>query len=113
MWKRGEPGSKVSSRSLKLDGGMTGAGLLFRTPISWKLWKARSRLYRQLRKRDWALEKNDFSITDIISQLSIKGKGIIPSISANNKISMIRIDKANLKANQTCNCDLLINSDLI
>ena len=58
-------------------------------------------------------EKNDFSITDIVSQLSIKGKGIIPSISANNKISMIRIDKANLKANQNCNCDLLINSDLI
>ena len=58
-------------------------------------------------------EKNDFSITDIISQLSIKGKGIIPSISANNKISMIRIDKANLKADQNCNCDLLINSDLI
>ena len=58
-------------------------------------------------------EKNDFSITDIISQLSIKGKGIIPSISANNKISMIRIDKANLKADQNCNSDLLINSDLI
>jgi len=58
-------------------------------------------------------EKNNFSITDIISQLSIKGKGIIPSISANNKISMIRIDKANLKTNQNCNSDLLINSDLI
>ena len=58
-------------------------------------------------------EKNDFSITDIISQLSIKGKGILPSISANNKISMIRIDKANLKTNQNCNSDLLINSDLI
>ena len=58
-------------------------------------------------------KKNDFSITDIISQLSIKGKGIIPSISANNKISMIRIDKANLKTNQNCNSDLLINSDLI
>ena len=33
--------------------------------------------------------------------------------SENNKISMIRIDKENLKANQNCNCDLLINSDLI
>ncbi len=58
-------------------------------------------------------EKNDFSFTDIISQLSCKGQGIIPSISENNKISMIRIDKENLKANQDCNCDLLINSELI
>ena len=58
-------------------------------------------------------EKNDFSFADIISQLSLKGHGIIPSISENNKISMIRIDKKNLKANQKCNFDLLINSDLI
>ena len=58
-------------------------------------------------------EKNDFSFADIISQLSIKGQGIIPIIGENNKISMIRIDKENVKANQKCNCDLLINSDLI
>ena len=58
-------------------------------------------------------EKNDFSFTDIISQLSFKGQGIIPIISENNKLSMIRINKENLKANQNCNCDLLINSDLI
>ena len=58
-------------------------------------------------------EKNDFLFADIISQLSLKGHGIIPSISENNKISMIRIDKKNFKANQNCNCDLLINSDLI
>jgi protein-L-isoaspartate O-methyltransferase len=58
-------------------------------------------------------EKNDFSFADIISQLSCKGKGIIPSTSQNNKASMIRIDKDNLKANQKFNCDLLINSDLI
>ena len=58
-------------------------------------------------------EKNDFSFTDIISQLSCKGKGIIPSISENNKVSMIIINKENIKANQNCNCDLLINSDLI
>jgi len=58
-------------------------------------------------------EKNDFLFTDIISQLSTKGHAIIPSISDNNKVSMIRIDKENLKANQSCNCDLLINSDLI
>ena len=58
-------------------------------------------------------EKNNFSFADIISQLSLKGHGLIPSISENSKISMIRIDKKNLKANQNCNCDLLINSDLI
>ena len=58
-------------------------------------------------------EKNDFLLADIISQLSLKGHGIIPSISKNNKISMIRIDKENFKANQNFNCDLLINSDLI
>ena len=58
-------------------------------------------------------EKNDFSFTDIISQLSFKGHGIIPIISENNKLCMIRINKENLKANQNCNCDLLINSDLI
>ena len=58
-------------------------------------------------------EKNDFSFTDIISQLSCKGQGIIPSISENNKVSMIIINKENIKANQNCNCDLLINSDLI
>ena len=58
-------------------------------------------------------EKNDFTFADIVSQLSPKGHGIIPSISENNKISMIRIDKKNLKANQNCNYDLLINSDLI
>ena len=58
-------------------------------------------------------EKNDFTFTDIISQLSLKGHGIIPIISENNKISMIRIDKKNLKSNQNCNYDLLINSDLI
>jgi protein-L-isoaspartate O-methyltransferase len=58
-------------------------------------------------------EKNDFSFADIISQLSCKGQGIIPSISENNKVSMILINKQNIKANQNCNCDLLINSDLI
>ena len=58
-------------------------------------------------------EKNDFSFADIISQLSFKGQGIIPSISENNKVSMIIINKENIKANQNCNCDLLINSDLI
>ena len=58
-------------------------------------------------------EKNDFSFTDIISQLSSKGQGIIPSINENNKVSMIIINKENIKANQNCNCDLLINSDLI
>ena len=58
-------------------------------------------------------EKNDFSFADIISQLSCKGQGIIPSISENNKVSMIIINKENIKANQNCNCDLLINSDLI
>ena len=58
-------------------------------------------------------EKNDFSYADIISQLSYKGQGVIPSTSENNKNSMIRIDKENLKVNQNCNCDLLINSDLI
>ena len=58
-------------------------------------------------------EKNDFSFTDIISQLSCKGQGIIPSINENNKVSMIIINKENIKANQNCNCDLLINSDLI
>ena len=58
-------------------------------------------------------EKNDFLFTDIISQLSSKGQAIIPSISDNNKVRMIRIDKENHKANQSCNCDLLINSDLI
>ena len=61
----------------------------------------------------FVFEKNDFSLTDIISQLSCKGQGIIPSISENNKISMIRIDKEKLKAYQNCNCDLLINSELI
>jgi protein-L-isoaspartate O-methyltransferase len=58
-------------------------------------------------------EKNDFSFADIISQLSCKGQGIIPSISENNKDSMIIINKENIKVNQNCNCDLLINSDLI
>ena len=58
-------------------------------------------------------EKNDFSFADIISQLSCKGQGIIPSIRENNKVSMIIINKENIKANQNCNCDLLINSDLI
>ena len=58
------------------------------------------------------LEKNDFSFADIISQLSLKGQGFVPSIRENNKISMIGIDKGNLKAYQNCNCDLLINSDL-
>ena len=58
-------------------------------------------------------EKNDFSFADIVSQLSNNGQGIIPSISENNKISMISIDKENFKANQNCNCNLLINSDLI
>ena len=58
-------------------------------------------------------EKNDFSFADIISQLSCKGQGIIPSINENNKDSMIIINKENIKANQKCNCDLLINSDLI
>jgi protein-L-isoaspartate O-methyltransferase len=58
-------------------------------------------------------EKNDFSFADIISQLSCKGQGIIPSISENNKVSMIIINKESIKANQNCNCDLLINSDLI
>ena len=58
-------------------------------------------------------EKNDFLFDDIISQLSCKGQGIIPSIIEKNKISMISIDKENLKTNQNCNCDLLINSDLI
>ena len=58
-------------------------------------------------------EKNDFSFTDIISQLSDKGQAITPIISKNNKISMITINKENIKANQNCNCDLLINSDLI
>ena len=58
-------------------------------------------------------EKNDFSFADIISQLSCKGQGIIPSISENNKVSMTIINKENIKANQNCNCDLLINSDLI
>ena len=50
---------------------------------------------------------------DVISQLSNKGQGIIPSLSEDNKISMIKIDKENRKSNQNCNCDLLINSDLI
>ena len=58
-------------------------------------------------------EKNDFSFADIISQLSRKGQGIIPIISENNKISMVKINKENRKAYQKCNCDLLINSDLI
>ena len=58
-------------------------------------------------------EKNDFSFADIISQLSCKGQGIIPSINENNKVSMTIINKENIKANQNCNCDLLINSDLI
>ena len=58
-------------------------------------------------------QKNDFSFSDITSQLSINGQGIIPSISENKKISMIKIDKENFKANQNCNGDLLINSDLI
>ena len=58
-------------------------------------------------------EKNNFKFAYIISQLTLKGHGIIPSISENNKNSMIRIDKKNLKANQNCNFDLLINSDLI
>ena len=58
-------------------------------------------------------EKNDFSFADIISQLSCKGQGIVPSISENNKVSMTIINKENIKANQNCNCDLLINSDLI
>ena len=58
-------------------------------------------------------EKNDFSFADIISQLSLKGQGIIPSTSENNKVSMIIINKENIKANQNCNSDLLINSDLI
>ena len=58
-------------------------------------------------------EKNDFLFADITSQLSCKGKGIIPSTSENNKISITIINKENIKANQNCNCDLLINSDLI
>ena len=58
-------------------------------------------------------EKNEFPFADIVSQLSKKGQGIIPSISENNKLSMIRIDKENFKANQDCNYKLLINSDLI
>ena len=58
-------------------------------------------------------EKIDFAFDDIISQLSNKGQGIIPSISENNEISMIRVDKENVKANNACNYDLLINSDLI
>ena len=57
--------------------------------------------------------KNDFSFADIISQLSYKGQGIIPSISENNAASVIRIDKDNLKADHKFNCDLLINSDLV
>ena len=58
-------------------------------------------------------EKNDFLLADIISQLSHKGHGIIPSMSENNKVSMIKIDKENFKVNQNFNCDLLINSDLV
>ena len=58
-------------------------------------------------------EKNDFLLADIISQLSNKGQGIIPSISDNNKISIIRVDNENVKANHARNYDLLINSDLI
>ena len=58
-------------------------------------------------------EENDFPLVDIVSQLSSKGYGIIPSISEKNKTSMIRIDKENLKANQNCNCNLLMNSELI
>ena len=58
-------------------------------------------------------EKNNFSFSDITSQLSCKGQGVFPSLSVNNKISMVRIDKANFKANQNFNCNLLINSDLI
>ena len=61
----------------------------------------------------FVFEKNDFSFADIVSQLSCKGQGIIPNIRENNKISMIRIDKENFKANQNFNYDLLINSDLI
>tara|TARA_A100001015_G_scaffold123372_1_gene136737 strand:+ start:105 stop:710 length:606 start_codon:yes stop_codon:yes gene_type:complete len=58
-------------------------------------------------------EKNDFPFADIVGQLSNKGHGIIPSVSENNKISMIRIDKESFKSYQNCNCNLLINSDLI
>ena len=58
-------------------------------------------------------KKNDFSFADIISQLSCKGQGIIPNISENNKVSMIIVNKENIKDNQNCNYDLLINSDLI
>ena len=58
-------------------------------------------------------KKNDFPFADIVNQLSNKGHGIIPSMSENSKISMVRIDKENIKANQNFNCSLLINSDLI
>ena len=58
-------------------------------------------------------KKNDFPFADIVNQLSNKGHGIIPSMNENSKISMVRIDKENIKANQNFNCSLLINSDLI
>ena len=58
-------------------------------------------------------EKNEFPFADVVSQLSKNGQGIIPNISNNNKMNMIRIDKENFKTNQNYNCNLLINSDLI
>ena len=45
----------------------------------------------------------EYSISDVINQLSHKGKGFLPSFSKSSKISMISIDKNNFKANQNCN----------
>ena len=58
----------------------------------------------------WVDQPNILEVLKDANKLDSKVKDYI---SANNKISMIRIDKANIKANQNCNCDLLINSDLI
>ena len=58
-------------------------------------------------------KKNDFSFADVISQLSNKGQAFLPSVTNSDKISMISIDKNNLKANQNCNFHLLNNSNLI
>ena len=49
----------------------------------------------------------------VANPINILSQMIASLQDENNKISMIKIDKENRKSNQNCNCDLLINSDLI
>lgn len=57
--------------------------------------------------------KNNFSISDVVEQLSLKGNGFIPNFKKNNKISMISVNKENFVTNQSCNFSLLQRSYLL